>query len=82
VTSAGPDVVTHAGMGLTTCYDLRFSELFQALVDRAAESLPVPAACPDKRIGHWRLQAQARAVENQRSTRGARCWSRPATGRR
>jgi len=58
-------VVTHAGMGLATCYDLRFPELFRALVDRAAELLLVPAAWPDKRVGHWRLLAQARAVENQ-----------------
>lgn len=63
--SAGGDVVTHAGVGLATCYDLRFPELFRALVDRGAELVLVPAAWPAKRVAHWRLLAQARAVEDQ-----------------
>lgn len=52
-------------IGLATCYDLRFPELFRALLDRGAELLLVPAAWPAKRLAHWRLFAQARAVEEQ-----------------
>ncbi len=51
--------------GLATCYDLRFPELFRALLDGGAEILLVPAAWPEPRIGHWSLLARARAVENQ-----------------
>jgi predicted amidohydrolase len=52
-------------VGLTTCYDLRFPELYRALVDRGVELFLVPAAWPAKRVGHWSLLAQARAVEDQ-----------------
>ncbi|MEU1276857.1 carbon-nitrogen family hydrolase [Streptomyces sp. NPDC005805] len=52
-------------LGLGTCYDLRFPELFRALVDAGAETLVVPAGWPARRRGHWTLLARARAVENQ-----------------
>lgn len=61
----GDEVVVHDRLGLATCYDLRFPELFRALVDRGAEVLLMPAAWPAKRVAHWRLLAQARAVEEQ-----------------
>jgi len=61
----GEDVVIHDGMGLATCYDLRFPEMFRALLDGGAEVVLVPAAWPAKRVHHWRLLAQARAIENQ-----------------
>ncbi|MCY7372777.1 MAG: carbon-nitrogen family hydrolase [Spirochaetaceae bacterium] len=61
----GSDVVVHDGLGLATCYDLRFPEMFRALLDGGAEVNLVPAAWPAKRVHHWRLLAQARAVENQ-----------------
>lgn len=61
----GTDVVVHDGLGLATCYDLRFPEMFRALLDGGAEVDLVPAAWPAKRVHHWRLLAQARAVENQ-----------------
>ncbi len=51
--------------GLATCYDLRFPELFRALVDEGAEAFLVPTGWPTKRILHWDVLAQARAVENQ-----------------
>ena len=51
--------------GLATCYDLRFPELFRALVDRGAQLLLVPAAWPAARVEHWSLLARARALENQ-----------------
>ena len=63
--SPGSDVVVHDGLGLATCYDLRFPELFRALVDNGTVALVMASAWPAKRIAHWRLLAQARAVENQ-----------------
>ena len=63
--TAGDQVVVHENIGLATCYDLRFPEQFRALVDRGAEVVLLPAAWPAKRVGHWRLLARARAVENQ-----------------
>ncbi|MBO8189333.1 carbon-nitrogen family hydrolase [Streptomyces spirodelae] len=65
-----PVTVPHpqATLGLATCYDLRFPELFRALVDAEPEGarvLVVPAGWPAKRAGHWTLFARTRAVENQ-----------------
>lgn len=60
-TASGPGCV----LGVTTCYDLRFPELFRLLVDGGAQVLVVPAAWPRARLAHWRLLLQARAVENQ-----------------
>jgi predicted amidohydrolase len=51
--------------GLSTCYDLRFPELYRALTDRGATLFLVPAAWPAARVAHWTLLGQARAVENQ-----------------
>jgi predicted amidohydrolase len=61
----GDEVVVHDGIGLATCYDLRFPEQFRRLLDAGAEVVLIPAAWPAKRVAHWRLLAQARAVENQ-----------------
>ncbi|MFH9106326.1 carbon-nitrogen family hydrolase [Streptomyces albus] len=62
-----PVTVPHpqAILGLATCYDLRFPELFRALVDAGAGVLVVPAGWPAKRAAHWSLFTRARAVENQ-----------------
>ncbi|MCX4549711.1 carbon-nitrogen family hydrolase [Streptomyces sp. NBC_01387] len=54
-----------ATVGLATCYDLRFPELFRALTDAGAQLLVIPAGWPERRRAHWTLLAQARAVENQ-----------------
>jgi predicted amidohydrolase len=51
--------------GITTCYDLRFPELFRSLVDAGAEQLVVCAAWPAARLEHWRLFTSVRAVEQQ-----------------
>lgn len=65
----GSSVTTVLGpgctLGVTTCYDLRFPELFRLLVDQGADVLVIPAAWPMARLAHWRLLLQARAVENQ-----------------
>ncbi|GGL90699.1 hydrolase [Streptomyces fumigatiscleroticus] len=66
---AGGELVTvpvaDTTVGLATCYDLRFPELFRGLVGAGAETLVVPAGWPERRRSHWTLLAQARAVENQ-----------------
>ncbi len=51
--------------GATTCYDLRFPELWRTLVDAGAEAVIVPAAWPAARLDHWCLLTSARAVEQQ-----------------
>ncbi|WEH34657.1 carbon-nitrogen family hydrolase [Streptomyces sp. AM 4-1-1] len=66
---AGEELVTVAlpetTLGLATCYDLRFPELFRGLVDAGARTLVVAAGWPERRRAHWTLLARARAVENQ-----------------
>lgn len=52
-------------LAATTCYDLRFPELWRALVDAGAELAVVPAAWPAARRSHWRLFTSCRAVEEQ-----------------
>lgn len=52
--------------GVATCYDLRFPEIFRALVDRGATVLLVAAAWmpgPQKQ-DHWAHLLKARAIEN------------------
>ncbi|WP_335971950.1 MULTISPECIES: carbon-nitrogen family hydrolase [Streptomycetaceae] len=61
VTVRHPDAV----LGLATCYDLRFPELFRLLVDAGTEIVVLPAGWPARRLAHWRVLAQARAVECQ-----------------
>ena len=51
--------------GLSTCYDLRFPELYRRQLTSGAEMFLVPAAWPAARVGHWTLLGRARAVENQ-----------------
>lgn len=67
--SAGTDLVTvdtPLGLtGLATCYDLRFPEMFRALMDRGATAFLVASGWPAARIRHWNILAQARAIENQ-----------------
>ena len=51
--------------GLTTCYDLRFPELYRRLVDAGARLVLVPAAWPVARVEAWTLLGRARAIEDQ-----------------
>lgn len=51
--------------GLATCYDLRFPELFRALIAGDATSVVMCSGWPATRIGHWDVLTQARAIENQ-----------------
>ncbi|KAM3577190.1 hypothetical protein VYU27_000873 [Nannochloropsis oceanica] len=53
-------------LGLSTCYDLRFPELYQALVKRGAEVLLVPSAFTVLTgQAHWEILLRARAIETQ-----------------
>lgn len=52
-------------VGLSTCYDLRFPELYRAQVDLGAELLLVTSAWPHARLEHWKIFNTARALENQ-----------------
>ena len=54
-----------ARAALSTCYDLRFPELYRAQLDAGATLFVIPAAWPAARIRHWTLLAHARAIENQ-----------------
>jgi predicted amidohydrolase len=51
--------------GLSTCYDLRFPELYRLHSATGAEALLVPSGWPVARVEHWRVLCRARAVENQ-----------------
>lgn len=52
-------------LGLAVCYDLRFPELFRALLDKGAEVIAVPAAFTAKTgSDHWEILTRCRAVEN------------------
>jgi predicted amidohydrolase len=53
-------------IGLTICYDLRFPELFRALLDRGATAFTVPSAFTSATgRDHWETLLRARAIENQ-----------------
>ena len=53
-------------LGLSICYDLRFPELYRALVDRGAIALTVPAAFTlTTGKDHWLVLLRARAIEAQ-----------------
>jgi deaminated glutathione amidase len=53
-------------IGLSICYDLRFPELYRALMQPACDVLVVPAAFTHTTgLAHWELLLRARAVENQ-----------------
>lgn len=50
--------------GLSTCYDLRFPELYRCLLDQGAQYFLVASAWPYPRLEHWTILNQARAIEN------------------
>ena len=65
----GQDIVvakTDIGtIGLSICYDIRFPELYRALIKRGAEIIVCPAAWPYPRLEHWVTFNKARAIEEQ-----------------
>ncbi|MBI3575668.1 MAG: carbon-nitrogen hydrolase family protein [Gammaproteobacteria bacterium] len=52
-------------IGLAVCYDLRFPELFRAMLDRGVEVFVVPSAFTALTgHAHWEVLVRARAIEN------------------
>ena len=70
--TAGDSVTTFSiddvKFGMSTCYDLRFPELFRRLSDQGVQIILLPAAFTlQTGRDHWELLLRARAVENL-------CW--------
>lgn len=70
--TAGDSVTTFSigdlKFGMSTCYDLRFPEMFRRLSDQGVQVILVPAAFTlQTGRDHWELLLRARAVENL-------CW--------
>jgi deaminated glutathione amidase len=68
----GSDIVTYDCEGVTVgcaiCYDLRFPELFQALMTRGIKLLTLPSAFTEPTgRDHWHVLLRARAIETG-------CW--------
>ena len=56
----------HGRFGMTTCYDLRFPALYQALRDAGADYILVPSAfTAHTGKDHWEVLLRARAIEQQ-----------------
>ncbi len=52
-------------LGLAVCYDLRFPELFRAMLDQGADVFALPAAFTALTgKAHWEALLRARAIEN------------------
>ncbi len=67
---AGDAVVTYdcegVTIGCTICYDLRFPDLFQALAEKGAEMIALPAAFTlQTGKDHWEVLLRARAIETE-----------------
>ena len=70
-------------VGLSICYDLRFPELYRALMLPPCDVLCVPAAFTHTTgRAHWELLLRARAVENQCYVLAAAQGGTHANGRR
>lgn len=85
VVTAGSELTTfNIGkfvFGMATCYDLRFPELFRALMAKGANVLLVPAAFTlQTGRDHWELLLRARAVENLSYVIAVGQWGVSATG--
>ncbi len=52
-------------MGMATCFDLRFPELFRIMVDKGAQLFLVCSAWPYPRLEPWIMFNRVRALENQ-----------------
>jgi deaminated glutathione amidase len=67
---AGSDVVVaqtpFGGIGLSICYDLRFPELYRAMLSNDPSWIVVPSAfTTETGRDHWETLLRARAIENQ-----------------
>ncbi len=69
-------------VGLSICYDLRFPELYRALVAQGANVLLVPAAFTlHTGKDHWHPLLRARAIESQAYVIAAAQWGKHPLGR-
>ncbi len=68
VLSAGSEIYVlktcYGTWGFSTCYDLRFPELYRAMVNQGVEMFFIIAAWPLARLEHWLLLNRTRALEN------------------
>jgi len=67
---AGDKVVVYDCEGVTIgssiCYDLRFPDLFQALAEKGAQAIALPAAFTlETGKDHWEVLLRARAIETE-----------------
>ncbi len=68
--------------GLAVCYDLRFPELFRAMLDRGVDLVALPSAFTEATgRAHWETLLRARAVENLVYVVAANQTGRHANGR-
>jgi predicted amidohydrolase len=68
LSSGNEVVVTQTPLGdtgISTCYDLRFPELYREQVSLGATSFLISAGWPTVRAEHWNILLKARAIENQ-----------------
>lgn len=68
--TAGAGIVTATTplgrLGFSICYDLRFPELYRAMVDRGAVIITVPSSFTFATgKAHWEVLLRTRAIENQ-----------------
>ena len=69
-------------LGLAVCYDLRFPELFRAMLDHGAEVFAIPSAFTALTgRAHWEVLVRARAIENLAWVIAAAQGGRHANGR-
>jgi len=68
ILTPGRDVVVAntpwGATGFSTCYDLRFPELFRRMVDQGAKFFLVTSAWPQVRLEAWKVFNRSRAHEN------------------
>ncbi len=68
VLTPGEEVVTVdtelGTLGLSTCYDLRFPELYRKMLDQGAEIFLITSGWPFPRVDNWKTLNKSRAAEN------------------
>lgn len=79
VTMPGKDIITiatpFARIGIAVCYDLRFPELFRAMLAEDIEVIILPAAFTQTTGKvHWQTLLQTRAIENLAYVVAANQW--------
>ncbi len=77
ILSRGSEVIvaeTELGkIGMCTCYDLRFPELFRKMVDKGAELFLVTSGWPYPRLEHWIMFNRIRAIEDTAFLASSNC---------